>query len=219
MQLFLDSVLTTEILYGVQLGVIRGITTNPSLLAREANESRGGKVHSSLKNYIQELCSASPGLPVSVEVTEETSTEMAQQGRWFSQWSSQIVVKIPITFEGIKACHTLAAQGIPVNVTLCFSLNQALLAAEAGATYISVFWGRLEDDGQDPFSITKEIHTMLTQRGASAQLLIASLRNKDQVRRAALTGAPLATVPFSVFKTMFQASLNRSRIRTVSTGQ
>ena len=207
MQLFLDSVLKAEILYGAQLGIIRGVTTNPSLLAREADESRGGKFNCSLKNYIQELCSACPGLPISVEVTEENSAKMVQQGRWFTQWSSQIVVKIPMTFEGIKACNELATQGIAVNVTLCFSLTQALLAAEAGATYVSVFWGRLEDDGQDPFSVTKEINWMFSQRGLSAQLLIASLRNKDQVRRAALTGAPIATIPLSVFKTMFQHPL------------
>ncbi|PPE05323.1 transaldolase family protein [Holospora curviuscula] len=207
MKFFLDSVSITEISDSVQLGIIRGITTNPSLLAKEADGSRGGQFNISLKEYIKAICNAGPGLPVSVEVTGETTDEMVQQGLWFSQWSPQIVVKVPLTGAGLKACRGLAEKGISVNVTLCFSLNQALLAAQAGATYLSVFWGRLEDDGQDAFSVIKEIHHMLQETKCSTQLLVASIRNMDQVRRALFTGAPIATLPFSVLKAMLQHSL------------
>ncbi|ETZ05053.1 putative transaldolase [Holospora undulata HU1] len=189
------------------MGIVKGVTTNPSLLAKEIRSLKEKSGDSSVERIIKNICSASPLLPVSVEVTAENSDEMVRQGLCFSEWSPQVVVKIPLTDQGLKACFQLTTKGIPVNVTLCFSLIQAFLAAKAGATYISIFLGRLQDNGQDAFQILQETYQMLKKIGSSSKLLAASVRTLDHVYQSLLAGIPVATVPFSVLQAMLQSPL------------
>lgn len=196
------------------MGLISGITTNPSLLAKMLKNASQELCISSFQSYVCQICDACPQLPVSVQVTEELSEAMIQQGTWFHTFSPQIVVKVPITPEGLKACKALTEQGISVNVTLCFSMNQAILAAQAGATYISAFWGRFEDHGGDGFTLIQEIRSMLDQSYFDSELLAASIRTPHQTYRAALGGAHISTVPFTVLKAMFIHPLTEQGIHT-----
>ncbi|MGL5719718.1 MAG: fructose-6-phosphate aldolase [Alphaproteobacteria bacterium] len=197
MKLFLDSTSLEEIQAGVETGLIDGVTTNPSLVLQSGQPQ---------ESLIRAICEIVEG-PVSVEVTTLEAVDMVQEGRTFSKWAPNVVVKVPLTVEGLKACRSLRAEGIPVNVTLCFSATQALLAAKAGATFISPFIGRLEDMGGDGQLLLEDMDHLLTQGAFEAQILAASIRNPAHVLMAVRAGADVVTLPFSVFQQLYQHPL------------
>lgn len=193
MKLFIDSANLDEIKSAVHSGLIDGVTTNPSLVAKETGD---------FKKILKEICEMVEG-PVSAEVTALETEEMLRQAEILSGISKHIVIKVPLTPAGLKACRVLTDKKIPVNVTLCFSANQALLAAKAGATYISPFIGRLDDQGQVGMNLIEEIVEIYQNYGFSTQILAASIRHPEHVLRAALAGADVATIPAKVFQSLF----------------
>ncbi|TXD39887.1 fructose-6-phosphate aldolase [Lujinxingia vulgaris] len=198
MKFFIDTADTTEIRTAAQLGILDGVTTNPSLIAKSGRP---------FKEVILEICELVDG-PVSAEVTSTDTEGMVREGREFASWADNIVVKIPLTPDGLKACKTLTDEGIGVNVTLCFSTNQALLAARAGATYISPFIGRLDDLGQSGMDLIEEIVAAYANYpNISTQVLVASIRHPRHVAESALLGAHVATIPFNIIDKMFQHPL------------
>lgn len=198
MKFFIDTADTTEIRTAAQLGILDGVTTNPSLIAKSGRP---------FKEVILEICELVDG-PVSAEVTSTDTEGMVREGREFARWADNIVVKIPLTPDGLKACKTLTDEGIGVNVTLCFSTNQALLAARAGATYISPFIGRLDDLGQSGMDLIEEIVAAYANYpNISTQVLVASIRHPRHVAESALLGAHVATIPFNIIDKMFQHPL------------
>lgn len=192
MLLFLDTANIKEIREIASWGVLSGVTTNPSLVGKE-----GGAA--SFKELVQEICKVVEG-PVSAEVTAESADEMIKQGRNIAQWAPNVVVKCPLTPDGLKATSTLSKDGIKVNVTLCFSSNQAMLAAAAGAYIVSPFVGRLDDINQDGSQLIAEICEIFSIHGIETKVLAASIRHPIHVTRAALDGADIATMPYKVFK-------------------
>ncbi len=191
MKLFLDSAHLPHIEEIASWGVLEGLTTNPTLIAKE-----GGL---DLKPHIQKICKLVKG-PVSVEVTAEDAAGMIEQGREFAEYAENVMVKLPMTTEGLKACRALSDDGIWVNMTLIFSANQALLAAKAGARFLSVFVGRLDDDGQDGMAVLGEVIQVVQSYSMEAEVLAASMRHPRHVTEAALLGADIATIPYEVFK-------------------
>lgn len=191
MRLFIDSANLDEIQQAASWGVITGVTTNPSLVSSQ------GKVD--FKAHVQRICQLIKG-PVSAEVVAHDARSMIEQARELAQWSPQVVVKLPMTWEGIKACKTLSAEGVQTNVTLVFSANQALLAALAGATFVSPFVGRLDDAGQDGMAVVGEIVEVFERQGWRTHVLAASIRHPLHVTAAAKMGAHAATVPFKILK-------------------
>lgn len=214
MQIFLDSAQFSEIQEAYRSGLIGGVTTNPSLLAKELSTLGITPSLETFQEYIQRLYSACAGLPISLQVTEQTEKSMIRQGKIFYEWSCDSVVKVPLTPAGLSACKVLTHQGIPVNVTLCFSVAQALLAAQAGATYISAFWGRLEDQGGDGFTLIQDIRSMLDQSQHKSQILAASIRTPHHAYQAALAGAHVATIPWNVIQAMFAHPLTTQGVAT-----
>lgn len=190
MKFFLDTANLKEIEEVASWGILDGVTTNPSLIAKESNVE--------LKSHLQAICQLLPG-PVSMEVTALDADGMIAEGKEFKQWASNIVVKIPMTVEGLKAVKALSLEGIPTNVTLIFSANQALMAAKAGATYVSPFVGRLDDDGQDGMVLIEEIVQIFHNYGFQTEVLAASLRHPRHITDAALLGADVVTMPKAVF--------------------
>jgi len=188
MQIYLDTANVDEIRQGVAMGLVDGVTTNPTLVAREKRKFR---------ECIEEICSIVDG-PVSAEVIAADTEGMIKQAREISAWAENIVVKIPIVREGLVAVRTLADEGIRTNVTLVFSANQALLAAKAGAHFCSPFIGRIDDIGQDGMEVLAEIVDIYDAYGFETEVLAASLRHPHHVKEAALIGADIATVPFDV---------------------
>jgi transaldolase len=197
MKFFLDTASISEIKEGVALGIIDGVTTNPSLVAKE-----GVSFHERLK----EICAVVNG-SVSAEVTALDFDAMMKEGHTLAKLHPNITVKVPLIPEGIKTCKALSSEGIKVNVTLCFSPNQALLAAKAGATYISPFVGRLDDVSQDGMQLVKDILQIYKNYDYKTQVLAASLRHPMHVMQAALAGAHVGTMPFSVIKQLFNHPL------------
>jgi transaldolase len=197
MKLFIDSANLDEIKAAAQTGLIDGVTTNPSLIAKEKTD---------FKATLKEICESVQG-PVSAEVTALETDEMLRQAEVLAAISKHIVIKVPLTPQGLKACRHLVDKKIPVNVTLCFSANQALLAAKAGATYISPFIGRLDDQGQIGMNLIEEIVEIYQNYGFSTQILAASIRHPEHVLRAALAGADVSTIPAKIFHSMFQHPL------------
>lgn len=200
MQIFIDSADAKELAALAGSGLVDGVTTNPSLVAKA-----GGDFFETLKA----ICAAVPG-PVSAEVVAQDAEGMIAEGRKLRQTADNIVVKLPLTPEGLKACKALTAEGHPTNVTLCFSAVQALLAAKAGATYISPFLGRLDDIGADGMDLIREIRAIYDNYGFDTQILAASIRSGAHVRDAALAGADCATIPPAVFKSLFKHTLTDS---------
>lgn len=198
MKLFLDTANIDEIREAASLGVLDGVTTNPSLMARE----NGGDYNETL----QEICAIVNG-PVSAEVVAEDAEEMIRQGRGFAKLSEHIVVKIPLVPEGIKAVKVLSSEDIKTNVTLCFSANQGLVAAKAGATYISPFVGRLDDAGMDGMQVVADLVEIYERYAFSTQVLAASIRHPMHVLEAARLGADVATVPYKIFMQLFKHPL------------
>ena len=190
MKFFLDSANLTEIREAASWGVLDGITTNPSLVSKEGRD---------FKELIREICSIVNG-PVSAEVVATTKDGMVQEGEALSKIHKNVVVKIPLIIEGLKAVKVLTEKGIKTNVTLCFSANQALLAAKAGATYISPFIGRLDDISQEGMALIRDIKMIYTNYGFKTQILTASVRNPVHVLDAAKAGSDVATVPFKVLE-------------------
>lgn len=202
MKLFLDTADVEEIRKGVALGVVSGVTTNPSLVAR---------VRRPLPEVVKEICALVPG-PVSAEVLASDAEGMVEEARRLASLAPNVVIKIPITEEGLRAVKVLSGEGIPTNVTLVFSPNQALLAALAGATYVSPFVGRLDDVGADGMEVVRTTVSIFRQYGFSTQVIAASIRHPMHVVAAAQAGAPIATVPFGVLMQMLRHPLTDAGI-------
>ena len=201
MKLFLDTANVQEIRDGVRLGVVSGVTTNPSLAASEGIGNR--------ENYraaVQEISDILDG-PISVEVVSLDTQGMIEEGREIAEWIPNPWVKIPSTAAGFEAISTLAKDGIKVNQTLCFSLNQALLGAQAGSYAVSPFVGRLDDIGQQGMDLVEEIVSVFNQQKIETQVLAASIRNPLHCSCAAKAGAHIATVPYKVLLQMVQHPL------------
>ena len=190
MKFFLDTANLDEIREAASWGVLDGITTNPSLVSKEGCD---------FKDLIREICRIVNG-PVSAEVVSVTKDEMVKEAHSLVKIHPNVVVKIPLIVEGLKAVKALSGEGIKVNVTLCFSANQALLAAKAGATYISPFIGRLDDISHDGMSLIRDIKTIYNNYGYKTQILTASIRHPLHVQEAAKIGSDVATMPFKVLE-------------------
>ena len=200
MKFFIDTANIDEIREASAMGVLDGVTTNPSLVAREGRE---------FMDVLAEIVKIVDG-PISAEVTSTEFEGMMRQARELAKFHENIVVKIPIISEGLKAIKACSDEGIRVNVTLCFSANQALLAAKAGAAYISPFLGRLDDIGHNGMDLIREIRTVYDNYGYPTQILAASIRSPLHVTEAALIGADVATVPFKVLKAIIKHPLTDS---------
>ncbi len=200
MKIFLDSANLTEIREAVSWGAIDGVTTNPSLVAKERRD---------FFPLLKEICETVNG-PVSMETTSREATGMIEEGRIFAKLHPHIVVKCPLTKEGLKATRALSREKIRVNVTLCFSATQALLAAKAGASFVSPFVGRLDDISADGMGLIRDIKTIYTNYHFSTQILVASVRHPLHVVEAARIGADIATMPFAVLEALVKHPLTES---------
>lgn len=198
MRIFLDTANIEHIRHGVRLGVVTGVTTNPSLVSRE------GQVD--YRKLVQEICSVVPG-PVSTEVLGQDVKTMVAEAREIAKWAENVVVKIPASLEGVEATSLLAKENIKVNFTLCFTLNQALMAAEAGARYVSPFVGRLDDIGEDGMGVVSDIVEYLNYYKLPTQVIAASIRHPQHCLMAARVGAHIATVPYEVLLQMIRHPL------------
>jgi transaldolase len=196
-KLFIDSADPKEIRELAATGLVDGVTTNPSLAAKSGLD---------YVELLGEICSFVSG-SVSAEVLATDTKGMIAQGKRFSKIAPQITIKVPLTWDGLKACKALSGEGLMVNVTLCFSPVQAMLAAKAGATFISPFIGRLDDAGQDGMELIHEIRTIYDNYDFKTQILAASVRGIPHVRGAALAGADVATIPPDVFKALLNHPL------------
>lgn len=195
MEFFLDTANTADIEQYKDL--IAGVTTNPSLIAREGRD---------FKTVVKEITNLVPG-PISAEVTATTAPEMIAQAHELVKLAPNVVIKIPMTVEGLKAVKQLHAENINTNVTLIFSLSQGLLAASAGATYISPFIGRLDDIGADGTKLIQELRQGLDNAKISTKIIAASIRSVKHVEKVALAGADIATIPTAVFSKLFEHPL------------
>lgn len=198
MRLFLDTANIEQIRQAAKLGVISGVTTNPSLVAQTGR--------SDYKTVIQEIRTLVPG-PISAEVMSQDTASIIKEAREVSSWAPDIAVKIPITATGLEAISQLSKEGIKVNMTLCFSLNQALLGALAGATFISPFVGRLDDVGHDGMQLVADIVEVFNRYHLPTQVIAASIRHPLHCVAAAKAGAHIATVPYNVLMQMIQHPL------------
>lgn len=198
MKFFIDSAEVEEIREAASVGVLDGVTTNPSLIAKA-----GRPFHT----IIQEICEIVDG-PVSAEAVSEKAPDMIAEGKELASIHRNVVVKLPLTFDGLKACRALSDEGIRTNVTLCFSAPQALLAAKAGATWVSPFVGRLDDIGQNGLELIQQIVQIFGNYPAlKTEVLVASVRNPVHVLESALMGADVATIPLSVIKQLVKHPL------------
>jgi transaldolase len=202
MKLFIDTANINEIREANALGIIDGVTTNPTLIAREGRDFVG---------VVKEICSIVDG-PISAEVVSLKADEMVREARPLSRIHKNIVIKIPIIPEGLKATKILASEGIKTNLTLCFSPTQAMLAAKAGATYVSPFIGRLDDISQVGMDLVREIKTIFRNYGFATQIIVASVRNPVHVLESALAGADIATVPYAVLMSLAKHPLTDNGI-------
>src|SRR3989338_722021 len=203
MKILIDSANVDEIKKAVDLGICDGCTTNPSLILKEGKD---------YKKTLKEICSIVDG-PVSAETISLNADGMVKEGKEFAKIAKNIVIKVPMAPEGMKACRLLTDAGIKVNATLVFSANKALLAAKAGAYFVSPFVGRLDDIGQAGMGLIREIKQVYTNYGIKSQILVASVRNPIHVKEAALIGADAATIPFKVYEQLFQHSLTDKGIK------
>jgi transaldolase len=199
MKFFIDTANINEIREAAALGILDGVTTNPSLVAKEGK----GKP---FKDTIIEICEVANG-PVSVEVIATESGGMCSEAQEYAKWHKHVVVKLPTTREGVKACKCLSEQGIKTNLTLCFSPNQALLVAKAGATYVSPFIGRIDDISQNGMELIRQIVQIYKNYDYKTQVLAASIRHPLHVVESALAGAHVATIPFKILDQMYNHPL------------
>ncbi|WP_026175174.1 fructose-6-phosphate aldolase [Thermus igniterrae] len=206
MELYLDTANLEEIREIAGWGVLSGVTTNPTLVAKEF-AARGERLtEEGLAAHLRAVCEAAGG-PVSAEVTALEAEAMVTEGRRLAALHPQIVVKLPTTEEGLKACRRLSAEGVRVNMTLIFSANQALLAARAGASYVSPFLGRVDDISWDGGQLLREIVEMAQVQDLPVRVIAASIRHPRHVTEAALLGADIATMPHAVFKQLLKHPL------------
>jgi transaldolase len=197
MRLFLDTANIEDIRRGAQMGVVHGVTTNPSLVAKEGVEYR---------DRVLEICEAVDG-PISAETISTTADALVEEGRRIASWHPNVVVKVAMSEQGVQAIRRLSKEGIKVNTTLVFSANQALLAALAGATYVSPFIGRLDDAGEDGMAVVRETVQIFETYHLPTQVLAASIRSARQVTLSALAGSHVATVPPNILFQMVQHPL------------
>lgn len=198
MRLFLDTASIDEVRAAARLGVLSGVTTNPTLMAKEKGVT--------YRDRVVEICEVVNG-PVSAECITRELAELLEEAREIAAWHPNVVVKIPIDETGLEATSILSREGIKINMTLVFSANQALLAATAGATYVSPFVGRIDDAGQDGMEVVREAVEIFDRYHLPAQVLAASIRHPRHVVEAARAGAPIATVPYAVLKAMVKHPL------------
>ena len=199
MQIFLDTANIDQIRQAAELGIISGVTTNPSLLSKEAT--------SDYESVTKKICSIISG-PVSVEVLAEDADAMVEEARLKASWAPNVNIKVPITADGLKATSILSKENIDVNMTLCFSANQALLGALAGATYVSVFVGRLDDAGHDGMQVVEEVIEILDNYPElDTQVIAASIRHPLHCTQSARMGADILTVPYNVLMQMIRHPL------------
>ncbi|MFO8102509.1 MAG: fructose-6-phosphate aldolase [Dehalococcoidia bacterium] len=203
MRIFLDTANIEEIRQAAKLGVISGVTTNPSLVARENS--------SDLKSVIEEIVSIVDG-PVSAEVVSMDAKDMIEEAQEISAWSQNVVVKVPVCAAGLEAAAALSLKRIKTNLTLCFSVNQALLAARAGATYVSPFVGRMDDAGHDGIQVLADIVAVFRDFGLTTQVISASIRHPMHCVYSAKAGAHIATVPYKVLMQMIGHPLTEKGI-------
>jgi transaldolase len=197
MKFFLDTANVEEIKRIAKLGLVDGVTTNPTLVAKE------GRI---FKEVVQEICSIISG-PVSAEVTGSTSDEMLKEALEIAEWAPNVVIKVPLTEDGLFTTHALSQKGIKTNVTLVFSAAQGLMAAKAGATFISPFVGRLDDIGMTGMDLVRDLTTIIRNYSFQTEIIVASVRNLEHVKQAAVAGAHIATIPGSLLPTLWKHPL------------
>ncbi len=197
MKFFLDTANLEEIRTVHRWGILDGVTTNPTLVAKEGMDYRA---------VVREIAAITSG-PISVETTSDQAGEMIAQGKDYATWAPQVVVKVPATVDGITAAAALAREGVRINVTLTFSVNQAILAAKVGAYFVSPFLGRLDDIGHDGMQVVRDAVQIFKTYGFATQVLASSLRHPLHVTQAALAGAHIATMPFKVAEQLFKHPL------------
>ncbi len=203
MKFFIDTADVKEIREAHSLGILDGVTTNPTLVSKTGRP---------FMEVVEEICSIVDG-PVSLEAVSLKVDDMIEEARGLARVADNAVIKLPCTKDGLKATKQLTGEGIKINMTLCFSPNQALLAAKAGATYVSPFVGRLDDRGQNGMALVEEIRTIYDNYGYKTQIIVASIRHPMHVRDAALMGADVATIPFEVFNKLVQHPLTDDGIK------
>jgi transaldolase len=197
-RLFLDTANLDEIRDAARMGILAGVTTNPTLMSKESGAT--------YRDRVVEICEIING-PVSAECTSRTTAELVTEGRSIATWHPHVVVKIPVDANGLEATSILSREGIKINMTLVFSPTQALLAALAGATYVSPFVGRLDDAGHDGMDVVRQSVEIFDRYHLPAQVLAASIRNPNHVTAAALAGSHIATLPYSVLMQMLKHPL------------
>jgi transaldolase len=205
MKIFVDTADLQELREAATLGVVSGVTTNPTLLAKQTQGD--------VKPIIQEICKLFPGCPVSMEVMSDDAEGMIREAEEFVTWGEGVCIKIPFGIEGMKAVAVLSQRGIPTNVTLIFSLPQVLLAAAAGATFISAFVGRLDDLGQDGMALIRQAVDVVETHGYKSQILAASIRGPLHVTQCLEAGAHVATIPLKVLKQSYYHPLTEKGIQ------
>jgi len=198
MEIFLDTANIEEIRRGAKLGVVSGVTTNPSLVSKEGTDD--------YEAVVREICTIIPG-PVSAEVVVEGAEAMIKEARKIAAWAPNVVIKIPATAEGLEVTSALAKEKIKVNFTLCFSLNQALLGALAGAAFVSPFVGRLDDAGHDGMEVVEDIVDAFDYYQLPTKVIAASIRHPEHCLAAAKAGAHIATIPYKVLMQMIKHPL------------
>jgi len=198
MQLYIDTANLDEIRQAADLGVLDGVTTNPSLVAKEGDVD--------FKEHLKKICDMVKG-DISAEVTALDTEGMLREGRDYAKVASNVVIKVPLTLDGLKACRTFRAEDTKVNVTLCFSAAQALLAAKAGASYISPFIGRIDDTANDGMELIRQIVQIYDNYGFATEVLAASIRHPMHIVDCALAGADVATIPFKVIQQLVKHPL------------
>jgi len=201
MKIFLDTAEVSQIVDGYKTGLVDGVTTNPTLILRSGRQQ---------SDVIEEIYQACPNLEsISAEVVAETADEMVEQAQPYIALSDNVTIKVPCTREGLKACYELSNDGILTNVTLVFSVSQAILAAKAGATYVSPFVGRVDDNSFGGLCLVKDIANTYKRHDVETQILAASIRNVRDVGRAFEYGANVCTIPVKVFDKMYDHVLTR----------
>ncbi len=198
MRIFLDTANIDQIRQAAKLGIISGVTTNPSLMSKEGTAD--------YEKVVKTICSIIPG-SVSAEVIAEDTESMIKEARIKASWAPNVTIKIPATIEGLEATSILSKENIEINFTLCFSVNQALLAALAGATYVSPFIGRLDDAGHDGMQVVKDIVDIFKHYELPTQVIAASIRHPLHCVTAAKAGAHIATIPYNILKQMIRHPL------------
>ncbi len=199
MQLYLDSADLSEIEAAVETGLLDGVTTNPTLLSKQEDNRTTNQL-------VKKICEISH-VPVSAEVTKTDYEGICEEGKYLSALDPRVVVKTPLTIDGLKATKTLSDEGIATNVTLCFSANQALLAAKSGASYVSPFLGRIDDVGWPSLDLIDDIRKIYDNYGFDTKILAASIRHPEHVLQVAKKSADVATMPYKVFKQLYEHPL------------